>query len=623
MMILTIMNSISFKNIGNILSILVPLTIGGTGSALLSSCSDWSDHYDEASVSTTSVDVVGSDIATYVRSAGDLSQISSLFAEAGIFDVTTADKQFTFIVCDNETFAHGNSTITDKALFAKYCVSDVVVTPSELKEGFGINNRAGKTIWIYGSGDNLKVDEYAIKKTVKTANGYVYYIDGVLPVRQSAYEYLKTLGSEYSHFRALVEKYESRVFDREHSTEVSVNNAGQVVYDSVWVMRHSLLDRYTSTGVDFWNMRGEQYTTTMFIPDNQQLDKAINDALDSIPLWLNRKATKADRKKFEEWVVRACFSDQRLDPEKVKVGAADVTGVGGYTMHFDSLTDVTSYKEATKTLWRPSVQTVNADNRIKLSNGYAYYTTSFKIPNHIVIHRLKTRLYQVWDALDATKQNEYFSWTNLGLFATNISTLSTNDALYKYGWPVIEYNLLSACPTDQAIDDSLTVAAEYSGLIYDEASGQAMPVTLPAGEYYLRMGFERSTTYSIRIYFNDNLVWTGRADVMNADRYASDIPDYGTMATGYPEKFNNDSTEFIVYDPQEWMEYDQNASAYDTDGYTVGIVNLKKSGNFRIRVESDDMAYRTVARSATAGDGTNKFQMFMYHWCLRPTPNNY
>ena len=583
--------------------------------AALVACSDWDDHYDEAAVTASEAEVYDGDIVSYLSSNGQLSTIAGIFRQAGALDVSSPDKEYTFVVPGNSSL--DGQIIADPVAFANNCISDIAVSPSELRDGFGINNRAGKTLWIYGEDDGLTIDGASIEKTVKTRNGYVYIIDGVLPVRPSVYEYLKQLGDDYSLFKALVAKYEQRVFDREHSAATGVNQAGEVVYDTVWVTRNTLMDRYTSGGVEQWNMRDENYVTTMFIPNNDLVEHALSSALDSIPSWLNREATEADREKFEEWIVRACFSDKRLEASQVGTAAEDFTTVGGHKMVVDQVADLTTYKAVEDTWWRPSVQTVDTQNRVNLSNGYAYYCTNLKIPNHVVIYRVKTRFYQIWDAAnirnDQDMQDEYFSWENLGLFSTSISTLASYDALYKYGWPIIDYNLLTACPTDEAIDDSLTVAVEYKGLVYDPREDMALPVNLPAGEYYLRMGFERSTTYTISIYFNGDFVWQGRADVMNADRIANDIPTYGIMAPGYPEGF----------DPDDWREYDTNVAAYDTDGYTVGIVNMKRNGNFRIRVESSDMAYRSVIRSTSAGDTGNKFQLFMYHWCLRPTHNNY
>jgi hypothetical protein len=587
-------------------------------SAALISCSDWNDHYDETAVTTQAIDVYSGDIVSYLRSTSDLSQMSAIFEQAGAYANTTADKQYTFVVSDNSTMSQGAAAITDKVRFANYCISDVAVTPSELTDGFGINNRAGKTIWIYGTGNlasQVKIDNFNIKKIVKTNNGYVYYIDGVLPVRQSVYEYLQSLGDDYSTFKELVAQYEERVFDREHSAAIGINQAGETIYDTIWVTRNTLMDRYTDSGIDYWNMRDENYVTTMFIPSNEQITQALTSAIDSIPVWLNREPTTADLAKFQEWIVRACFSNKRLETAQVNAGAADFMAVDGYRKVIDEVADKTVYRAADETWWRPSVQTVNTSNRVNLSNGYAYFCTNFKIPNHVVIYRVKTRFYQIWDSRniqDDATMRKYFDWINLDGFASSISTLSSYDALYQYGWPIIDYNLLSACPTEEAVADSLVCGVEFTGLVYNVDDNIAMECSLPAGEYFLRMGFERSSIYTFDIYFNDSLVISGvKSGDMNADRIANDIPVYGLKAPGYPEG----------YDPEDWIEYDQNAAAYDTDGYTVGLVTQKRNGTFRIRVESKDMAYRYVRTEP--GDASNKGQMLMYHWCLRPTHNNY
>ena len=581
--------------------------------AVLSSCSDWDDHYDEAGVNTQDVEVFGGTITDYLRSQSDLSGMLQVFERDGVLAATAPDRQYTFIVCDNQTLQ--GSTESSNPLFARYCVSDAAVTPSELVDGFGINNRAGKTIWVYGSGNGVRIDNFSIKRTVKTQNGYVYVIDGVLPVRQSVYEYLQSLGDDYSTFRQLVANYEQRVFDREHSAITGINQAGETVYDTIWVTRNTLMDRYTDTGIDYWNMRDEHFVTTMFLPDNELISHALQSALDSIPVWLNRPATEADRAKFEEWIVRACFSDQRLEPAEVGTTAPDLTAVEGYRMIVDEQADLTTYRAADVAYWRPSVQTVDTSRRVSLSNGYAYYCTNLKIPNHVIIYRVKTRFYQIWDAnnmRDEATMREYFDWINLDGFSTSIYTLNTYAALEQYGWPAIEYNLLSACPTEDAVRDSLVCGVEYTGLIYDAVSNEALECRLPAGEYYLRMGFDRNSIYLLDIYFNDSLVIQSlKSGNMNADRIANDIPVYGIQAPGYPEGYN----------PEDWREYDENVAAYDTDGYTIGLVNLKQNGTFRIRVESPDMGYRY--RRTDVGDASNYGQMLMYHWCLRPTRNNY
>lgn len=600
---------------------LFPMLLAGC-MAMASCSSDWDDHYDEAGITVgngSDVNIYNGTITDYITSAAELTKIKALLNENGAFKETYADGQYTFIVCPDNVF--DESKINNKAFFAKHCVSNMAVNPAKLVDGSNINMRSGKSVWVYEGGKRL--DDHNITKTVKTNNGYIYYVDGIMPVRQSAYELLNSLGDEYSTFKALVKEYESRYFDREHSKPIGVGEDGRVIYDSVIVIKNKLMDRYTADGTEKWNMRSESYTTTMFIPNNDLIDKAINAAMDSIPVWLNREATNADREKFEQWIVTACFSDKNLGEAQVSPMAADIKCVEGYRQIIDEATDQITYKILEGSWWRPSVQTVDMGRTVTLSNGMAYYCTDFKIPNHVVIYRVKSRLYEIWNY----GGGNYFRWENF------VDPMVINDCqgpfdLIKTGtnvqWPTIFYHNLCAIPSEEAMENKWPCSVEYDGAVWNEAAGKIYECHLPAGEYYLRMGFKHSLLYSLSIAFNGT--WLKKDMNMHAtgsdyhfDRgAASPVPHYGDeFGIAYPEGFDVDY----------WQTQDPKAIAYDTDGYTVGVVNMPYSGNFKIRVTSNDMSriYKAALDSGAVLDRNknNVNQLMMYHWCLRPTHNNY
>lgn len=601
------------------------------GCLFMASCSsDWDDHYDESSITLANgseVTVFNGSVTDYVKTAPDLTKTSSLFTRNNIFADTRNDGQYTFIVCADDLY--DETKISDESIFAKQSVANMGINPAKLVDGWNINMRSGKSVWVYDGGKRL--DDCNITKAVKANNGYIYYVDGMLPVRQSAYELLKSLGDEYSRFKSLVTAYDYEYFDRENSKPIGVTDDGRVIYDSVKVIKNTLMDRYDSDGTPTWNMRSESYTTTMFIPNNTLIDKAINSAMDSIPVWLNRKATDADKAKFEEWIVKACFSDRRLNAADVSASAPDFKCVEGYQENIDETSDLTTYKNVEGAWWRPSVQTVDTSNPVSLSNGMAYYCTNFKIPNHVVIFRVKSRFYELWNNMTASQQNQYFRWENwvdpmvindcqgqFDLIAAG-STTTTNAQ-----WPSIFYHELCAIPSEEAMSAGLPCSVEYDGLTWNEDEQKIYECHLPAGEYYLRMGFKHSLLYSLSIAFNDT--WLVKDMNMHAtgsnfhfDRgAASPVPHYGEeFGIAYPEGFDVDY----------WQKQNEKAIAYDTDGYTVGVVTLPKSGNFRIRVTSNDMAriYKAALDSGTVlnRDKNNVNQLMMYHWCLRPTHNNY
>ena len=600
------------KKIFQFIPVLALLTLMAAG------CSDWDDHFEGQEVTSTDVTIYGGDIVSYMKSTADVSQFSTLLQEAGIYDSTFTDKEYTFIVCDNSVFNNG-ATVADRRQFARYSVADMAIAPSTLTDGYGIHTRSGKNVWVYGEGASQRLDDFSIQKVVRTTNGYIYYISGVLPIRSSVYDYFLQLGDDYSRFKEIVGKSEERFFDREHSAVVGVNEAGQTVYDSIFYTRNTLMDRYTADGIEYWNMHDESYMTTMFIPANDQIDQALQNALDSIPAWLNREATDADREKFEKWIVEACFVNRLLSDADVAANAEDFQCADGYLMNIDRQADITTYDKEEAAWWRPSVQTVDVSRKVNLSNGVAYYTTNFKIPNHVIIYRVKSRFYELWSELDESERDQYFRWSHW----TNPDIIydAQGEFFLSATLPTIYYHVLTAIPDDDAIADNLHCRLDYDGLVctYDQRGNPSgvLECNLPAGEYYLRMGFVHSLSYTLDIYFNGELVVKDLAMNAHGANYhfdrsgASDIPHYGIWETGYPEG----------YDPNDWIEINENASAYDTDGYTMGIVNLKQNGNFHITLDSFDEAQAWDASQGRTKN--NKTQLMMYHWCLRPTHNNY
>ena len=258
-----------------------PLVLFMGGMVAVSCSGDWDDHYDLQDVTIANgvnVNSYQGDIATYLTSAGDATKAMEVLSRQGIFNETKADGQYTFVICDDAHF--DASKIADENRFAQLSVADMGVMPSKLVTGYNIETRAGKSIWVYDDGKQL--DKHNITKIVKTNNGYVYYIDGMLEVHPSAYELLQSLGDNYSTFKEMVLQYDSKTFDREHSQIISVSSDGRNIYDSVWVIKNSMLDRYDEDGIETWNMRSESFSTTMFIPSNQLIDKAVAAAMDSI-----------------------------------------------------------------------------------------------------------------------------------------------------------------------------------------------------------------------------------------------------------------------------------------------------------------------------------------------------
>ena len=643
------------------------------------SCSDtWDEHFDAHDIVSSDIEIYRGDAASYLREQPELSDMKALFENTGILSSLTADDTYTLIVCDNDHF--DRSVITDDSAFVENSISDIYLSPDKLTQNFGIETRYQtlndrKNLRVHLREDGTYIDDYKIEKKVKADNGYIYYINGTIKLRRSMYEYIHSLGDNYSLFKKLVAQYEESYFDSENSTPDGFDDMGNIVYsDSVIAVRNTLMDRYTETGLPYWDMRSENYSSTLFVPSNAMIERALKDAYVHVSEWLNREPTADDSSKFEKWIVQACFVDRKLSPDEVNAGAPDFTCVGGYVHTINPVLDMETYKSIDAANWRPSVQTVDFSTKIDtLSNGVAYYLSNLKIPNHIVIYRVKSRFYDLWGAATDAEKSRYFRWKNWE--APQILQTAQSEFTLSETLPTMYYHVLTAVPTADAIyaatvgdtlvkigndltlsiqrrdsiaalgepTDSIAAiitalearkaqeeafqagvkpedylcSVEYDGLLYNQNTNKVTECNLPAGEYHLRMGFKHSLTYSLSIYFNDKELIKDMSMAAQGSNYhfdrggASDMEFFGKYSTGYPEGF----------DPDDWIELNEKAVAYDTDGYEIAIVTIPEEGNFRIRVESSNDAY--LYNPNVKRDKNNLAQLMMYHWCLRPTSNNY
>ena len=644
------------------------------------SCSDsWDEHFNAHEISSAEIEIYHGDVASYLKQQASLSEMKQLFESTGVLSTLSAEGTYTLIVCDNNHL--DRSLISNDTAFVKNSISDISVSPDKLTQDFGIETRY-ETLY---DKKNLRVairdneiyinDDYKLVDKVKADNGYIYYVDGTIVTRRSIYEYLQALGDDYSIFKELVAKYEEHYFDSEKSTPDGFDDMGNTHYsDSVISVRNTLMDRYTENGLPAWNMRSENYTCTMFVPSNALITKALDDAYGNIPVWLNRAVTSADTAKFEKWIVEACFVDRTMHLEEVMPAAPDFTCVGGYIREVDHAQDIEKFNPIEAANWRPSVQTIDMALTDTVSNGVVYHLSNFKIPNHVVIYRVKARFYELWGAMSEAQQAKYFRWTNW------VSPMICTDAQSSFTLtetlPTMYYHVLTAIPSPDAIHsatatdtlasiidrievssalrDSLIAAGEsvpdslstlisdllqrqgeeeafikqvkpadyicsvdYDGVLFNNETNTLAECNLPAGEYYLRMGFKHSLTYSLSIYFNDELLVENMSMAAQGSNFhfdrggASSMEFFGETATGYPEGF----------DSRDWFEKDEKSVAYDTDGYQVAVITLPENGNFRIKVESTNMA--SLYDNTNGRSKNNVTQLMMYHWCLRPTSNNY
>lgn len=561
------------------------------GLALFSfSCSDkWDQHYapGDKEVDSSIIEIADMTAQEYIQSNSDLSSIAGLFTDQNVFtQMGEKDQLFTVLVYSNSVMQ--NAQIDEPDFFANTCVSDLAFTPTKLVNGLSIQMWNGKYLEV-GVESTATTTDYSIagsqiSKIIQVNNGFVYLMSDAIYAPKSLYEYLNGLGDDYSAFKQLVFSYEESAFDRENSVPVGVDNTGNTVYDSVFVTKNLLMDRFNSGMSPSWDMRSEFYTSTLLIPNNELVEGALSKAYQDVRDALNREPNANDSLKFEQFIIKSAFYNSLLTPEMLE-GEEDLYSVSGY------IEDETASTPGVQ--WRPTVQKVNTAAPVTLSNGVAYYITELKIPNNVVIHRIKNRFY-IWEYCNETEKAEYYKWDGL----ENISIVDDGGFGPLGPWPFIPYKTVRAWPTEAAKAAESVCSVELTGISLKE-DGSVAVVMVPPGEYHLRMGFKSNRfPHTFQIYFNDELVH----DAINPNIH------YDRTNLGFPEG----------YVPADWGAVTNRASYYDCDGAEIGIVTITgdELQPIKIKVASDDIA-------AIAASGNTKGRYQLYCWTLRPTENNY
>ncbi|RKD90957.1 hypothetical protein [Mangrovibacterium diazotrophicum] len=557
---------------------------------LSSACTEkWDQHYmpENKEVASDLIEVASMSAEEYIQSNTDLTSIASLFTEQNVFtELESKDQLFTVLVYSNSVMS--GAQIDDPAFFANTCVSDLAFTPTKLVDGLSIRMWNGKYLAVAVDKTTNTTDYYIaeskISKIIQVDNGYVYLMSSPIYAPKSMYEVLNALGDDYSMFKDLVFSYEEQTFDRSNSVPVGIDNTGNTVYDSVFVTKNLLMDRYSSGGSESWNMRSEFYSSTMLIPNNTLVEGALTKAYQDVRDALGREPNANDTLKFEQYIIKSAFYDYVISADSLN-GVTDIYSVSGYIEGESSSTSGVQ--------WKPTVQRVDTSNPVQLSNGVAYYTTALKIPNNVVIYRIKNRFY-IWEYCDETQKAEYFKTVGMQNF-----DVKDEGGFGPLGpWPFIPYKTLRAYPTADAIANKSVVSVEFTGISLNE-DGTIAVVMVPPGEYNLRMGFRnQSFPYRDQVYVNDVLV----NDNVNPNTH------YDRTALGYPEGY-------------VWKDYyaiSNRANYYDCDGSEVGIVTIEGTElqPIRIKVESNSL-------TTYAFDGSSKAYYQTYCWTLRPTANNY
>lgn len=559
------------------------------GSLLLTACDEkWDDHYfsKDTPISNEQLNISEFKSYDYLNTREDLKDMFQFMQDQQVFSLLEEKGQLhTLMLVKNEVFVQPEAEGAQMMAFSH--VTDIVMSPSHLYDGERILMWHEKfvkvsmdSLALSGQLDHIRLNGSPIQEVIKTKDGYIYVLNEMIVTPTSLYDFIQELPEEYSMFQAMVQESGGKEFDRVNSKPIGVDATGNTIYDSVFIYTNEFFDKKS------FNLSSESLTATMLVFSDEVIEQALEQARATLDFW----DMERDEEILKKWILEVAFYNKILEVEAFSV---DQDLVSIYNRQ-----------------WRTSEQKVDTENSVDLSNGMAYYVESLRIPNNVLMYRLKDWFYYYEYCTDEQKA-EYFRYENLKDLKcnTDVDYWTPEDGV----WPKIRDRVLQAKCED--VTDGFSL--EFTPIKYRlvDASGDVSPWLFPPGTYRLAMGFKQGLNLDLlitvyakngdkKVELASKTINVGSSTTYHYDRGAE-------ISDGYPEGYSKEEIERLT---ATGTDLGKKAKNYDTDGgmvieeLEIPDLNEGEAVPLVIRIESEKGVSSTLT---------------FCHWCLRPTSNNY
>lgn len=360
-------------------------------------------------------------------------------------------------------WAPHNSFITDEIMnldpidmkqFVLNHINSLAMYKTKLTSKTELQTLAGKYVAINHYGNDFKVEKIPVTRLdIACTNGVIHEIEGVLPPLKNVLEYLNRCGSDYSVFTDSLWAYNDTVFHPELSFALGVNELGQTIYDSIFIIDNKLL------GGDI--LSDEKKNITVFLPSNEAIDNMIKE-IQGYYNAIGREFTHVDSNACYAWLMRATFFSGTYDNLS---GYKQLNGMGGSLVRFDK-------------------QIVRTDFE-RCSNGLIYIYEKCYMP--------RTKLYQALDfapmnlfELPENDWSKYYTLSDGGTLSKTANIFVDNN--YK------KYPLLSVgSKTNDWIDLKTLVK---------NADGEIVEAKMMPGKYKLTGRLYGYNMANLKVFIN-------------------------------------------------------------------------------------------------------------------------
>jgi|LSQX01.3.fsa_nt_gb hypothetical protein len=533
-------------------------------SLVLWGCNEtWDEYYGEGDLET--IDKSSLTLIEFFQKHPEYSKFFDLYKSVGIDEEMVKDQQVTLWVADNQAVDGTSDILPNDTVRMQYHINYLPFINTDLKNGTRIRSLNGVYLQITRESANVYVNKVKILKSYVLKNGVIHIIESMLKSKINMYDYLYSLSDEYSIFRDSVFAQNVKVFDMVNSIPIGVDKTGNTLYDSVFYVYNPLFEKAQ------FNSEFSQFTA--LVPNNSVIESCFNKLNTQYEL-MGKQVTLADTLLAMQWIKEAAFYD-------------------GIISDFTDKDTRSSFGR----IWRDPIQKIDASNPVELSNGILYYVTEIKIPNNVIISRIKS-LIEYWQYLSPEQQDWYeFKGTTFRADGSPNVSILVESATPK---PEILPNYLVLNVTG---DPELT--SEFSVSFpplekYDEGGKTVVrKLKVPPGEYNLYMGFHSSGHPYVDVHFaNDDESGNYTFQKINENLQVS-------LSTPWNfDRVTETEADLIPGGMRRW----------DGLGGLVGVVNIDGDAmaSFRIKV---------VFNKLESAGGAKRLRP--YHWSLKPTANNY
>ncbi|MCL3781858.1 hypothetical protein EMN47_15845 [Prolixibacteraceae bacterium JC049] len=263
----------------------------------------WGDYYDASNTLISNQTVLEA-----AKANSEISNFIALLQELKLDKRLSTKEVLTLMAPKNGSFDLSTMTEDEKLLFAKNHLLMSQVILSEIAEMTRFRALSSKFVRITPKEKGHVINEtISIDSKINVCkNGSCITIENPIKIEPNLYDAILNLSDEYSIIRDTLKSHHIRLFDKNNSKPIDVDNLGNIVYDSIFYDSNEYF-AYTGSFTD----ESKQYTA--IVPTNEQYLEAQNEVFDFMQNKLGKYPQHADTVMVQNWILKAMVYEQTFN----------------------------------------------------------------------------------------------------------------------------------------------------------------------------------------------------------------------------------------------------------------------------------------------------------------------